>query len=156
MSATRLIFRGFVLSGLFIAPLIFGGFVTNPGGFKPVEIEVTGADYAFIGVPQRIRAGQLLMSFKNVGKVRHELVVARLGPDTTPEQIVEKLKNGALLRDVVKAGGLLFANAGESSPVGLSLKLVRGEHYMLYCNFQDSLSKPRHWALGMYSGFSVK
>lgn len=151
----RASFRGLLMPGLFIAPFFLGAFVTSSGG-KPVELEITGADYAFIGVPQKVRAGELVLSFKNIGKVRHELVVARLNPGTTPEQIVDKLKQGAAPRDVINAGGLLFANPGESSPVRLSVRVVRGENYMLYCNFQDSLTKPRHWALGMYSGFSVR
>lgn len=150
------IFRGIVGAGLVVAPLLLGGFASKPAVLKPVEIAVIGADYAFVGVPQRIRAGQALLSFKNAGKVRHELVIARLAPGTTPDQIVEKLKNGALPRQVINAGGLLFANAGETSPIQLSVKLARGEQYMVYCNFQDTLNAPRHWALGMYSGFSVK
>ena len=150
------IFRRIVAAGFVVAPLLLGAFAQKPAVSKPVQITVVGADYAFIGVPQRIRAGQALLSFKNAGKVRHELVIAKLAPGTTPDQIVEKLRKGALPRQVVNAGGLLFADAGETSPIQLALHLVRGEQYMLYCNFQDTLTAPRHWALGMYSGFSVK
>lgn len=156
MRGRQLIFRGMVGAAIGMAPLFLGGFARGPGPSKPAEITITGADYAFVGVPQQIKAGQALFSFKNAGKVRHELVIARLTPGTTPEQIVEKLKKGALTRDVIKVGGLLFADAGESNPIRLSLNLTRGEHYMVYCNYQDTLNAPRHWALGMYSGFSVR
>ncbi len=156
MREGKLVFRALLIAGLVVAPLLLGGFAAKPLTSKPVEVTVTGIDYAFVGVPPQMRAGQAVLSFRNAGKVRHELVVARLAPGTTPEQIVEKLKKGALPRDVIIAGGLLFANAGESSPVRLSLRLERGEKYMIYCNFQDTLTAPRHWALGMYSGFSVK
>lgn len=152
----KLFARWTVAATIVAVPLLLGGFVSKPAAPKPVEVTIIGADYAFVGVPERMRAGQALLSFKNTGKVRHELVIARLAPGTTPEQIVEKLKNGATPRQVINAGGLLFADAGQTSPLQLSLHLARGEQYMLYCNFQDSLTAPRHWALGMYSAFIVK
>src|SRR6266542_6067508 len=73
MREGKLVFRTLLIAGLGVAPLLLGGFAAKPLTSKPVEVTVTGIDYAFVGVPPQMRAGQAVLSFRNAGKVRHEI-----------------------------------------------------------------------------------
>ena len=51
--------------------------------------------------------------------------------------------------------GVLFAEAGKSSPSALSTDLRADRTYAIICIFRDSAGKPRHHTVGMYSAIHV-
>jgi hypothetical protein len=121
----------------------------------PQDITVTGSDYAF-QLPDSLQAGPTVLHFNNAGKVAHEMGMALLKPGVTLDQVLARIKAGAspdsLLDGIV---GILIAQPGVPTVGGLSLELLPGRTYALFCNFQDGPDKPPHSALGMVSSRTV-
>src|SRR5262245_58593532 len=117
------------------------------------NVTVVGVDYAY-QVPPTLRAGLTAFSFENHGKVRHELIVARLLEGASLDSLVHSEPGPARL-GLVEIIGVLVGDAG-SRPLGrLLVDLVPGQTYVLYCNFQDAVGKPRHLAIGMVATVHV-
>jgi hypothetical protein len=110
---------------------------------------VTGSDYAF-QLPDSLPAGPTVLRFTNAGKVDHEMGVALLKPGVTLAQVLERIKAGSspdsLLDGIV---GVLIAKPGVSALGGLSVELLPGRTYAMFCNFQDGPDQPPHSSLGM-------
>ena len=121
----------------------------------PEDITVTGSDYAF-QLPDSLRAGTTVLHFSNVGKVEHEMGMALLKPGVTLAQVLARIKAGAspdsLLDGIV---GILIAGPGVSTLGGLSVELLPGRTYAMFCNFQDGPDKPPHSSLGMVSSRTI-
>ena len=121
----------------------------------PQNIMVTGSDYAF-QLPDSLQSGPAVLHFNNAGKVPHEMAMALLKPGVTLEQVMARVKAGAspdsLLDGIV---GILIAIPGVPVVGGLSVELLPGRTYAMYCNFQDSPDKPPHSALGMVSSRTI-
>ncbi len=119
------------------------------------ETMVTGSDYAF-QLPDSLPAGRAVIRFTNAGKVAHEMGMALLKPGVTLTQVLERVGAGgspdSLLDGIV---GILIAAPGVSTIGGLSVDLLPGRTYALFCNFQDAPDKPPHSALGMVSSRTV-
>lgn len=80
------------------------------------EMEVTGADYSFEGVPAELEAGELIITFENTGEELHEVLLYRINDDTT-ESVQELLAiedEEALMSKVTQVGGA-FAFPGDTS-----------------------------------------
>ena len=121
----------------------------------PQGITVTGSDYAF-QLPDSLQAGATVLHFTNAGKVDHEMGMALLKPGVTLAQVMDRIKGGAspdsLLDGIV---GILIAKPGVTTLGGLSVELLPGRTYALFCNFQDGPDKPPHSALGMVTSRTI-
>lgn len=141
-----------VSTGLFVVALACGP-QRDPA--VPVEVMVTGLDYAF-QLPDSLPAGRNVLRFRNAGQVPHELGVALLKPGITLAQVLELVKAGgnpdSLLDGTV---GILIAKPGVTTLGALAVDLIPGRTYALFCNFQDGPDKPPHSALGMVSSRTI-
>lgn len=121
----------------------------------PQDITVTGSDYAF-QLPDSLQAGPTVLHFTNVGKVEHEMGMALLKPGVTLAQVLARIKAGnspdSLLDGIV---GILIAQPGVSTVGGLSVELLPGRTYAMFCNFQDGPDQPPHSSLGMVSSRTI-
>ncbi len=114
--------------------------------------EVIGQDYAF-RAPTTLRPGLTAFSFKNEGKVFHEVTLVRLKPGVVLDSL---LKAPPLVRRTMQEyGGILIAGPGEAPLGRLLIDLTPGT-YLLICNFRDALDRPQHFTLGMFSVLEVK
>lgn len=122
---------------------------------EPQDLTVTGSDYAF-QLPDSLPAGPTILRFNNAGKVDHEMGVALLKPGVTLAQVLERIKAGAspdsLLDGIV---GILIAKPGVSTLGGLSVELLPGRTYAMFCNFQDGPNQPPHSSLGMVTSRTI-
>ena len=121
----------------------------------PQDVTVTGSDYAF-QLPDSLQAGATVLRFSNVGKVDHEMGMALLKPGVTLAQVMERIKGGSspdsLIDGIV---GILIAKPGVTTLGGLSVELLPGRTYSMFCNFQDGPDKPPHSSLGMVSSRTI-
>ena len=121
---------------------------------RPVRIDIVANDYAFLALPPRVAAGSTEFTFQNQGKVIHEVAIVRLEPGTSVEDVVKVSKAGGRIRDVApRIVGILVAGPGKSPDGRLLVDLVRGETYLVFCNFRDTPEAPPHMTLGMYTTF---
>jgi hypothetical protein len=122
---------------------------------ESTEVVVTGSDYAF-QLPDTLRPGQTTLRFVNAGKVDHEMGMALLKPGITLAQVLDSVKAGgspdSLLDGIV---GILIARPGVTALGSLTIDLIPGRTYALFCNFQDDPDKPPHSALGMVASRTV-
>lgn len=120
-----------------------------PAAHVPNEIMVDGGDYAFT-MPETLAPGATKLRFRNVGKVPHEMAMARLKAGATARQFMEAMRNGddvdSLLDGVV---GILIASPGATTIGALEVDLVAGRTYLFGCNFQDDKDAPPHSTMGM-------
>ena len=140
------------------AVLIFVLHVSWPPRMRAQQIAnvtVVGLDYAY-QVPATIPAGLTAFAFENQGKVRHEVVIARLRAGASLDSLIHSEPGPTRRRLVDNIVGILIAEPG-TRPVGrLLVDLAPGQTYVLYCNFQDASDKPRHMAIGMVASIQVK
>lgn len=126
-----------------------------PAPPAPQDITVTASDYAF-QLPDSLQAGPTVLHLNNAGKVAHEMGMALLKPGITLVQVMDRIKAGnspdSLLDGIV---GILIAVPGVAPVGGLSVELLPGRTYAMYCNFQDGPDKPPHSALGMVSSRTI-
>ena len=116
---------------------------------KPVTF--VGLDYAYQG-PSTLPAGPTIFTFENHGKVRHEIVVARLRPGATLDSVLRETFPARLR--LIQIIGVLIAEPGDKAVGRLLVDLAPGT-YVLVCNFQDAPDKPRHTSLGMIASVEV-
>ena len=117
-------------------------------------VTVVGLDYAY-QAPATLPAGLTAFAFENHGKVRHEVVIARLRAGATLDSLIHGEPGAARLR-FVEIVGILIAEP-EGRPLGrLLVDLAPGQSYVLFCNFQDAADKPRHMAIGMVASIQIK
>jgi len=98
------------------------------------QIEVTGADYAYAGIPQEVDAGVVGIRFVNIstGDEPHELfLMRRPDGDTRSVDDIALLDQETVFAEYQPVG-VAFANAPESSMTVL-LNLEAGE-YIAVCN----------------------
>ena len=144
-------------------------------------IEVSGVEYAFVGLPMSVPAGTSL-TFSNTGAELHEMAVARIADDTT-ESLEELLAMGdaAIEEGKVELIGEMPLFAGPYSPAEGAIPLERDGQYVAICfipqgmtdasvfelmgpgmdpealpeDVQALLANPPHVALGMIQPFEV-
>jgi hypothetical protein len=127
----------------------------------PQTIHVIAHDYAF-STPEAAHAGPVTFTLENRGTKQHELFIGLLRPRTTSAQITEAHQKGITFRqlpDVYLDGEpsvALFAWPGKTSPARVTLDLVRGRSYILFCQLRDSIGLPQHAALGMFRLLQVE
>jgi uncharacterized cupredoxin-like copper-binding protein len=140
------------LAALLLAPMACQAPSPPPG---PQAITVAASDYAF-QLPDSLQAGPTVLHLKNAGQVDHEMGMALLKPGVTLPQVLARIKAGgspdSLLDGLV---GVLIAKPGVSALGGLSVDLLPGRTYALFCNFQDGPDKPPHSSLGMVTSRTI-
>ena len=117
------------------------------GASKPLAIDM--GDFFYRPKNATTSAGSVTMTAKNIGKVVHELVLARTNAapgdlPTLPDGSVDEAK----LEQQDRAPGEI----GETAPgqTGkLTVDLPAG-NYVMYCNI------PGHYAAGMYGSLTIK
>jgi hypothetical protein len=120
------------------------------------DVDVVAFDYAF-QVPKEAAPGTTTFRFQNKGKKRHELNIFLMKPGVTVTQVLELQKAGKSTQALVEGPvGVLFAEAGKSSPSRISTDLRPGREYGVICIFRDTAAAPRHFEMGMYSTIRVK
>ncbi len=89
-------------------------------GFE--QVEVTGVDYAFQGVPETVPAGPVAITFTNDGGEVHELALARINDDVEESfgDLLQLPEEEALQK--VSLSGHVFAFPGVSDTVFLDLE----------------------------------
>lgn len=121
----------------------------------PQEIHVDGLDYAF-GMDEAVGPGPAEVTFTNAGEVDHEMVMVRLRPGATMNDVSEAMAAGSDPREFIDGvAGILIAGPGETSLASLQMEFEAGRTYLMLCNFTDTPDAPPHIALGMIRGFSV-
>lgn len=118
-------------------------------------MRVVGLDYTFV-LPTSIPSGPVRIDFENRGEVPHEMVLVRLRPGMTFEEMVEGMQaDGDPAEFVDGFGGILIADPGETTWGHIRVDLEPGRTYALVCNFTDTEDAPPHAALGMMQPFTV-
>ncbi|HEV2070928.1 MAG TPA: hypothetical protein VGR26_14150 [Acidimicrobiales bacterium] len=89
-------------------------------GFE--QVEVTGVDYAFQGVPKTVPAGPVAITFTNDGGEVHELALARINDDVDESfgDVLQLPQEEALQK--VSLSGRVFAFPGASDTAFLDLE----------------------------------
>ena len=121
----------------------------------PRRVQVVARDYAF-EAPDTLPAGEVSFELENRGAHDHELIVGRLRPGVTGQEIVAAHQRGVPLRQLPQAylaegaAGALLAQPATRSPARLVVRLERGQAYVLFCQLRDTVGAPQHAALGMF------
>ena len=126
-------------------------------GFE--HLQVTGLDYEFEGIPDRVPAGTVAITLTNEGAELHEIGLARINDDVT--QPVEELI--ALPEDqimsMISFVGHAFEEPGKTDTVFLQLEPGR---YAAACFIPQGStpgaegSGPPHTTSGMFAEFTVE
>jgi len=125
------------------------------------QVEVTGRDHAFEGLPKTIKPGTVAFAFTNEGAEIHELAVFRFKGDEKMKELLELSENQARKR-IVDVGST-FAVQGETS-YGF-VKLTKPGRYGAGCfipvgatseEAAESAQGPPHAVEGMAVEFRVK
>jgi hypothetical protein len=118
-------------------------------------VRVVAHDYS-LDAPDTLPAGRVEFALQNDGRKDHELIVGLLRPGMTAADVIAAHQRGVALRQLQNAyldgmpGGVLLASPGTTAAATLSMSLVRGRDYLLFCQFRDTLGAPPHTLLGMF------
>lgn len=126
------------------------------------EIRISGADYAFEGVPDTIDAGLTMFTLENTGADIHHAQLLRLNEDVTYEEVLatlpetsEEFGDPAFLEHLIAkltfVGGIGIIPPGFTSSVILDLE---PGVYVLFCGL-DTPDGSMHSAEGMIASFEV-
>ena len=155
---------------LAIAFLVLTAASAKAQTISPNRVTIVGSDYAFIGAPTTLPAGETLFAFVNRGTVRHEVNIRLLRPGISVADAqraflqqaipagegVTAAAAGLRTRQVVERSvGVLLAAPGDSSGGQLYVRLIPGRSYALVCVLRDSPDAKQHIDLGMLGGFVV-
>jgi len=123
------------------------------------QVEATGVDYEYEGIPDTLDAGVVALTFNNEGEESHEIGVARLNDDVTlsvEEVLALPEEEGSAM--ITFTGGA-FAEPGESDTVFLRLEPGR---YGAVCFIPEGTTHdtegtgPPHFTLGMFAEFTAE
>ncbi len=132
------------------------------------EVEVTGSEYAYEGVPSTLEAGPTAFDFTNAGGEEHELIVFRINDDVTAtvQELLALPEEEAI--PMVQIKGFAMAAPGESDQAFVDLEPGR---YAGVCFFTvgstpeaiaaaeasgQELEGPPHFTEGMVTEFTVE
>ena len=128
---------------------------------EPPHISVVANDYAFLS-PDAAGPGPTVFTLENRGAKDHELFIGLLRPEATAAQIVAAHQQGIPFRQLPQvyldgaASVAIIAAPGTTSPARVTLDLLPGRSYVLFCQLRDSVGTPQHAALGMFRILRVK
>jgi hypothetical protein len=116
------------------------------------EVLVTGVDYAFAAPAMPL--GRVIINFENKGAVNHEFIIAQVASGVEVADILDAFKNSESREGMFDAfGGVIFADAGETSWGSLTVDIEAGRTYVLFCGFRDEPDAEQHFNLGMVTSF---
>lgn len=126
-------------------------------GFE--QLESTGVDYEYEGIPDSIDAGTVAVTFHNEGEEMHEIGLARINDDVTMplEELLALPEEQAMT--MVTFTGAAFAEPGASDTTFLQLEPGR---YAAVCFVPEGTthdtegSGPPHFTLGMVAEFTAE
>jgi hypothetical protein len=123
------------------------------------QLEATGVDYEYEGIPDTVGSGVVAVTFTNEGDEMHEIGIARINDDVTqPIQEVLALPEEQLFSSI-ELTGFAFAPAGESDTTFMRMEPGR---YGAACFIPQGTthdtegSGPPHFTLGMFAEFTVE
>lgn len=126
-------------------------------GFE--QIEATGVNYEYEGIPDTVPAGVVAITFTNEGDELHEIGLARVNDEvTTPVEELLALPEEQLL-SMIEFKGAAFAAPDESDTTFMRLEAGR---YGAACFIPQGTkhdtegSGPPHFTLGMFAEFTVE
>lgn len=124
---------------------------------SPRRVTIVGTDYAFVQLPDTLRAGPTAIGFENRGNVKHEMSVVRLRPGVSVQQVLERGPGAASSRVLAdQLLGVLVARPGEASGGQLLVDLQPGRRYLVICTLRDAPDARQHMALGMIGSFEAR
>ena len=136
--------------------MILPGCAKKEVAVAPAEVEIVGSDYAFTA-PSALPEGRTTFRFRNNGKARHELNIARLKTGVTIDKYLTTIRANETVQPLIEGPvGVLFAAAGGVSSASLTVDLTAGEKYAIICIFRDSTGAKRHYDLGMFTTLNVE
>jgi hypothetical protein len=123
------------------------------------QIEATGVNYEYEGIPDTVPAGVVAITFSNEGDEMHEIALARINDDvTTPIEELVALPEEQVF-SMLEITGAAFAAPSESDTVFMRLEPGR---YGAVCFIPQGTthdtegSGPPHVALGMFAEFTAE
>jgi uncharacterized cupredoxin-like copper-binding protein len=123
------------------------------------QLEATGVNYEYEGLPETLGAGTVAVTFTNEGEELHEIGMARINDDVTlPVEQVLALPEQELFGSI-QFTGAAFAAPGESDTVFLRLEPGR---YGVACFIPQGTTHetegtgPPHFTLGMFAEMTVQ
>lgn len=126
-------------------------------GFE--QLEATGVDYEYEGLPDTVPTGVVAVTFTNEGTELHEIGIARINDDVTMpvEELLAQPEDQVF--SMIQLMGITFAMPGESETTFMRLEEGR---YGAACfipqgTTQDTEgSGPPHFTLGMFAEFTAE
>ena len=123
------------------------------------QLEATGVDYEYEGLPDTVPAGVVAVTFTNEGEELHEIGVARVNDDVTMpiEQVLAQPVEQVF--SMVTLTGVTFAAPGESETTFLRMEPGR---YGAACFVPQGTTHdtqgggPPHFSLGMFAEFTAE
>jgi hypothetical protein len=119
------------------------------------EVDVSGIDYEFVGIPDSIPAGMTAFKFSNdAPKEHHEMIVLRVKPGVT-----DSAKKIVSLPEKKAFKKVDFVAATDAAPghFGISITDLTPGHYIVACFHPVGGKKDGtpHWKKGMLAEFDV-
>lgn len=127
-------------------------------GFE--QVEATGVDYEYEGIPDTVPAGTVAVTFDNQGEELHEIGMVRINEGVTEslEELLAMPEEQAM--SMVQFVGVAFAAPGEADTTFLEMEPGR---YAAVCFIPEGTTHmdmpgngAPHFALGMSSEFTVE
>jgi len=123
------------------------------------QLEATGVDYEYEGLPDTIQSGVVAITFHNEGEESHEIGLARINDDVTMsvEELLQLPEGEA--DTMITFAGAAFAEPGASDTTFLRLDPGR---YGAVCFIPEGTthdaegSGPPHFTLGMFAEFTAE
>jgi hypothetical protein len=127
-------------------------------GFE--QIEATGVDYEYEGLPDTVPAGVVAVTFSNEGNEMHEIGLARISDDVTMP--VEELlaQPEEQVSSMIELMGLTYAMPGESETTFMRLDEGRYGAACFIPEGTTSMEMPGmgapHFTMGMFAEFTAE
>ncbi|WP_116452842.1 hypothetical protein [Blastococcus litoris] len=123
------------------------------------QVEATGVDYEYEGLPDTIPGGVVAITFTNEGEEMHEIGLARINDDVTMpvEEVLAQPEEQVF--SMIQLAGVTFAMPGESETTFLRMEPGR---YGAACFIPQGTTHdhegegPPHFTLGMFAEFTVE
>ncbi len=123
------------------------------------QLEATGVDYEYEGIPETVEAGVVAVTFTNEGEELHEIGIARINDDVTmPVEELLAMPEEQVF-SMITFTGTAFAEPGSSDTTFLRLEPGR---YGAACFIPEGTTHehegdgPPHSTLGMFAEFTAE
>ena len=129
---------------------------------REITIEVKAVDFALLSVPDTIAAGTHRWTLTNAGNSRHEMIIARLGPNADANVAIDSLHARGMRGlfpgnpEIAVASSALLAAPNQKADAELVTHDRRGDRLLVFCQLRDADGRPRHDELGMFKLVHVR